>query len=92
MIGINNRNLHTFETSLQTTETLAAMVPEDVTLISESGIRTREDIEYLSKVGANGVLIGETFMRQEEVDLAVLDLLGPVIRSGETGEYEGSKA
>ncbi|MNI29219.1 Indole-3-glycerol phosphate synthase [compost metagenome] len=92
LIGINNRNLHTFETSLQTTETLAAMVPEDVTLISESGIRTREDIEYLSKVGANGVLIGETFMRQEEVDLAVLDLLGPVIRSGETGEYEGSKA
>ncbi|MNO08419.1 indole-3-glycerol-phosphate synthase [compost metagenome] len=68
------------------------MVPKDVTLISESGIRTREDIEYISKVGANGVLIGETFMRQEAVDQAVVDLLGPVERSGEVGKYEGSKA
>lgn len=92
LIGINNRNLHTFETSLQTTETLAAMVPGDVTLISESGIRTREDIEYLSKVGAKGVLIGETFMRQEAVDQAVVDLLGPAHRSGEADKYEGSKA
>ncbi|SDG45396.1 indole-3-glycerol phosphate synthase [Fontibacillus panacisegetis] len=92
LIGINNRNLHTFETSLETTETLATMVPEDVTLISESGIRTREDIEYLGKVGANGVLIGETFMRQEEVDQAVIDLMGPARRSGEADKYEGSKA
>ncbi|MNW32636.1 Indole-3-glycerol phosphate synthase [compost metagenome] len=92
LIGINNRNLHTFETSLETTETLATMVPEDVTLISESGIRTREDIEYLGKAGANGVLIGETFMRQEAVDQAVVDLLGPVTRNGGVSEYEGSKA
>ncbi|MBA9085345.1 indole-3-glycerol phosphate synthase [Fontibacillus solani] len=92
LIGINNRNLHTFETSLETTDTLATMVPEDVTLISESGIRTREDIEYLGKAGANGVLIGETFMRQEAVDQAVVDLLGPVTRNGGVSEYEGSKA
>ncbi|MNE51502.1 Indole-3-glycerol phosphate synthase [compost metagenome] len=92
LIGINNRNLHTFETSLETTESLAAMVPPDVTLISESGIRTREDIEYLSQVGAKGVLIGETFMRQEKVDQAVVDLLGPVTRSGQADEYEGSRA
>lgn len=92
LIGINNRNLHTFETSLETTETLATMVPEDVTLISESGIKTREDIEYLGKAGANGVLIGETFMRQEAVDQAVVDLLGPVTRNGGVSEYEGSKA
>lgn len=80
LVGINNRNLKTFETSLGTTEALAAMVPKDVTLISESGIATREDIQYLSQVGAKGVLIGETFMRQTEVDQAVIDLLGPVTR------------
>lgn len=92
LIGINNRNLKTFETSLETTETLAKMVPDDVTLISESGIVTREDIQYLSQVGAKGLLIGETFMRQVEVDQAVNDLLGPVTRVGQAEKYEGSKS
>lgn len=76
LIGINNRNLHTFETSLSHTEALSAKVPEGVTLISESGIQTKEDIEYLAAHGADGVLIGETFMRQPDVGEAIYQLMG----------------
>ncbi|WP_018751397.1 indole-3-glycerol phosphate synthase TrpC [Paenibacillus sanguinis] len=79
LIGINNRNLRTFEVSLDTTAALAQLVPSDVTLISESGISSRQDIEYLSGKGANGVLIGETFMRREHIGEAVQELLGPVL-------------
>ncbi|GGG05319.1 indole-3-glycerol phosphate synthase TrpC [Paenibacillus aceti] len=76
LIGINNRNLHSFETRLETTAQLSSMVPPEVTLISESGIRTREDVQYLARAGAKGLLIGETFMRQAQVDEAVNELLG----------------
>ncbi|GGH24442.1 indole-3-glycerol phosphate synthase TrpC [Paenibacillus segetis] len=76
MIGINNRNLRTFETSLETTAALAELVPSSITLISESGIVTREDVEYLAANGAKGLLIGEIFMRKEQVDQAVYELMG----------------
>lgn len=76
LIGINNRNLHTFETSLSHTEVLSAKIPENITLISESGIKTKEDIEYLAAHGADGVLIGETFMRQPDVGEAIRELMG----------------
>ncbi|MUG23969.1 indole-3-glycerol phosphate synthase TrpC [Paenibacillus macerans] len=76
LIGINNRNLRTFEVSLETTAALAELVPPEVTLISESGIRTREDIAYLAAKRAKGVLIGETFMRQADVGQAVHELMG----------------
>lgn len=76
LIGINNRNLRTFEVSLETTAALAELVPPEVTLISESGIRTREDIAYLAANGTKGVLIGETFMRQADVGQAVHELMG----------------
>lgn len=84
LIGINNRNLRSFEVSLDTTANLAKQVPSDVTLISESGIASRKDIEYLSDKGAKGVLIGETFMRREHVEEAVQELMGPL--------FTGSKA
>ncbi|MGG6309580.1 indole-3-glycerol phosphate synthase TrpC [Paenibacillus macerans] len=84
LIGINNRNLRTFEVSLETTAALAALVPPQVTLISESGIRTREDIAYLKNSGAHGVLVGETFMRREYVGEAVEELMGPPVRRAET--------
>ncbi|GAB6929971.1 indole-3-glycerol phosphate synthase TrpC [Paenibacillus sp. JCM 10914] len=78
LIGINNRNLRTFETSLETTAELAARVPKGVTLISESGIASPADISYLHYVGAHGVLVGEHFMRQDDVFRAVNDLMGPM--------------
>lgn len=87
LIGINNRNLRTFETSLETTAMLAKRVPEEITLISESGIRTKEDMDLLAANGANGVLIGETFMRREKVEEAVYELMGPIrkVTSGRMG-------
>lgn len=76
LIGINNRDLRTFETSLGTFETLAGQVPHDATLIAESGIFTKEDIARLAKDGANGYLIGESLMRQDDIVGAVKALRG----------------
>lgn len=87
LIGINNRNLRTFEVSLETTAVLAELVPSYATLISESGIQTREDIELLKRTGAQGVLIGETFMRRENVGDAVHDLMGP-LREAEATKFD----
>ena len=63
LIGINNRNLKTFTTDLGATERLADEVPDTVLLVSESGIKTLADAQYVLDAGANAVLIGETFMR-----------------------------
>ncbi|MDO3409613.1 indole-3-glycerol phosphate synthase TrpC [Saccharibacillus sp. CPCC 101409] len=79
LIGVNNRNLHTFETSLEVTAELSALVPADALLISESAIRTAEDIAYVGENGARGVLIGETFMRRPDVRRAVEELMGPAL-------------
>ena len=63
IIGINNRDLRDFTISLKTTERLIKYIPEDIVVVSESGIKTPEDIIYLKSLGVNAVLIGETFMR-----------------------------
>nr|VFJ66090.1 MAG: indole-3-glycerol phosphate synthase [Candidatus Kentron sp. FW] len=62
LIGINNRNLHTFQTSLETTLTLSATVPENRIIVTESGIHTRKDIERMRDRGVHTFLVGETFM------------------------------
>ena len=64
IIGINNRNLHTFEVSLNTTEELAPEIPADCLGISESGIRTKEDVRYVVEQGIHCFLIGEALMRE----------------------------
>ena len=66
LIGINNRNLKTFEVDMATTEDLADEVPDDVILVSESGIKTHDDARRALKAGANAVLIGETLMRADD--------------------------
>ena len=78
LIGINNRDLKSFVTDLKTTEKLIGLMPKDVTVISESGIAGKSDMEYLQAVGAHGVLIGEHFMRHDNVGQAVSDLMGAV--------------
>lgn len=78
LIGINNRDLRSFVTDLKTTEKLIGMMPSGVTIISESGIAGRSDMDYLQSVGAHGVLIGEYFMRQADVGEAVNELMGAV--------------
>ena len=65
MIGINNRNLKTFKTDLATTEQLAEEAPDEVLLVSESGIHTVEDAQRALNAGANAILVGESLMRAE---------------------------
>jgi len=66
LIGVNNRDLRTFEVSLETSFALAHEAPPDVVLISESGLRNREDLSRLHAAGFRGFLIGETLMRAED--------------------------
>ena len=66
LVGINNRNLRTFETNIHVTEHLMEHVPEGVFVVSESGVRTADDIRSLSKAGARAFLIGESLMRSED--------------------------
>ncbi len=75
LIGINNRNLSTFETSLSVTETLASEIPPAALLVSESGIYTAADIARVKKAGASAVLVGESLMRQDNVEQATRTLL-----------------
>lgn len=76
VIGINNRDLRTFHTTLDTTMTLAKRVPKDTVLISESGIRAAGDLKRLAEAGVRGVLVGESLLRQADPEAAVRNLRG----------------
>nr|WP_070402576.1 indole-3-glycerol phosphate synthase TrpC [Kozakia baliensis]AOX16864.1 indole-3-glycerol phosphate synthase [Kozakia baliensis]GBR24502.1 indole-3-glycerol phosphate synthase [Kozakia baliensis NRIC 0488]GEL64763.1 indole-3-glycerol phosphate synthase [Kozakia baliensis] len=76
LIGINNRNLRTLKTDIQTTLDLAPLVPPDRILVSESGIRTQDDVHRVGEVGASGVLVGESLLREPDPGLAARRLLG----------------
>jgi len=75
LLGINNRNLKTFETTLDTTRELSKRVPQDRLVISESGLFTPADLKDMAEHGARTFLIGESLMRQEDVAAATRDLL-----------------
>ncbi len=75
LIGINNRNLKTFETSLDTTRRLSKLVPADRTIVCESGLSTPADLADIARYGARCFLIGESLMRQDDVEAATRSLL-----------------
>jgi len=77
LIGINNRDLRTFEVSLQTTFDLVPLAPDYAVLVSESGIRCYADLEILRDAGVDSVLVGETLIRQNDVAQAVRNLYNP---------------
>ena len=81
MIGVNNRNLKTFEVDLSVTERLAPIVKKSgAFLISESGIKTLDDVKRVVKAGANAILVGETLMRAENLAYTLKAMKLPVVK------------
>ena len=86
LLGINNRDLATFQVDIATTLRLAPLAGEGVAIVSESGIRTRQDVERLKAGGVRGVLVGETLMRCDDIPAGIEQLLGP---AGGKGQGQG---
>ena len=78
LVGINNRDLRTFQTDLEHTLRLRRQIPDDRLVVGESGIRTRSDVERLEAAGVSAILVGETLMAADDVGHAVDRLLGSV--------------
>jgi indole-3-glycerol phosphate synthase len=80
LIGVNNRDLRTFEVSLDTSLSLAREAPSGALLISESGLRSPDDLRRLRDAGYQGFLIGETLMRTDKPEDALRNLVGAALR------------
>ncbi|MBM4137355.1 MAG: indole-3-glycerol-phosphate synthase TrpC, partial [Nitrospira sp.] len=78
IIGINNRDLKTLQVDIQTTFTLKKEIPHDKIIVSESGIRTREDIKRLEDAGIDAMLIGTSFMGADNIGEKIDELMGKV--------------
>ena len=76
MIGVNNRNLRYFTVDTDNSRRLRELIPRDVLFVSESGIRDADDVEALSRIGADAVLVGETLMRAADKKARLRELRG----------------
>ena len=74
MVGINNRDLRTFQADLNVTKKLIGKLPKSVLVVSESGIQTAEDLIYLKRLGVRAVLVGESLMREKDPGLALINI------------------
>lgn len=79
IIGVNNRNLSTFEVDIMTSINLRSLVPDDIIFVAESGIKTADDIKMLRENKVNAVLIGETLMRSDNIEKEICKLKGALI-------------
>jgi indole-3-glycerol phosphate synthase len=75
IIGINNRDLHTFKVDLAVTQRLVRLIPQNKVIVSESGIKSYEDIMFLKSLGVNAVLIGEVFMEADDIGAKMRELM-----------------
>ena len=75
IIGINNRDLHNFKVDLNTTQRLSRLIPKDKVMVSESGIKTYEDVMFLKSLGVNAVLIGEAFMEAGDIAAKMREIM-----------------
>ncbi|MFH1407284.1 MAG: indole-3-glycerol phosphate synthase TrpC [Candidatus Omnitrophota bacterium] len=75
LIGINNRDLHTFKVDIATTERLIRFIPKEKVIVSESGIKTHNDVSYLRSLGVHAVLIGEAFLRSPDMGAKVREIM-----------------
>lgn len=76
IIGINNRDLHTFKVDIATSERLIPLVPKDKVIVAESGIRSFDEVTRLATAGAHAVLIGETFLKERDVAGKIREVMG----------------
>jgi indole-3-glycerol phosphate synthase len=76
LVGVNNRDLRTFQVDLQHTVRMRSKIPADCLLVGESGIHSRSDVQLLEQAGVNAILVGESLMTQKDVAAAVKQLLG----------------
>jgi indole-3-glycerol phosphate synthase len=76
LIGINNRNLHDFKTDLSLSKQLSSLIPVDKLVVAESGINSHDDIRTLQEFGINSFLVGESLMRQNNIEAATKMLIG----------------
>ncbi|MCK4422788.1 MAG: indole-3-glycerol-phosphate synthase TrpC, partial [Candidatus Omnitrophica bacterium] len=75
IIGINNRNLTTFKVDIETTQRLISQIPKDKIKVSESGINTSDQVLFLKSLGVNAVLIGEAFMKSDDIQAKMRELM-----------------
>ena len=78
IIGVNNRSLKDFTVDTENSKRMRELVPKDIIFVSESGVKTSEDVEKLRKIGADAVLIGETLMRAEDKTAKLAELRGKI--------------
>jgi indole-3-glycerol phosphate synthase len=81
LIGINNRNLATFDVSLETSERIRPIIPEGITVVAESGIFTSEDVERLARANVDAILVGEALVTSEDIGAKVRELSGAGVPS-----------